>query len=53
MDESRNTCKILIGTPLGKRPLGGLGADGCNRIHFAEAGIVRMNWIQLVENGDQ
>jgi hypothetical protein len=52
MGEGRGVCRVLIGRPESKRPL---GRPGCSwqdniKLDLREIGIDGPNWIQLVEN---
>jgi hypothetical protein len=51
----RNACRILVGQPEGKRPL---GRPRCRwvdniKIYFREIGLGGMDWIDLAQDGDQ
>jgi hypothetical protein len=51
--EKRKLCRLLVGKPEGKRPLGRPGQWLDNiEMDFVELGCVCMNWIGLVQNRD-
>jgi hypothetical protein len=54
MGEDRKLCKVLVGKPEGKRPLGRPRRrwDGI-RMDSREIGLVGVEWIQLTEDKDQ
>jgi hypothetical protein len=53
--EKRNACRILVGMPGGKGPLGRPRRRWANNIKmdFSEMGWGGMDWIDLVEGRDQ
>jgi hypothetical protein len=55
MGEKRNACRILVGNPEGKRPLGIPRHRWVDNIkmNFREVGWDCMNWIDLAEDMDQ
>jgi hypothetical protein len=55
MGEKRNACRILVGKPEGKRPL---GRPRCRwedniRMDLREIGCGGMDWIDLAQSRDQ
>jgi hypothetical protein len=55
MGEKRNTCKVLVGKPEGKRPLGRPRRkwEDNTRMDHREIGWGGMDWIDLAQNRDQ
>ena len=55
MQNSRNAYKILIGKPMGERPLGRSRSKwkGNIKMDFVKVGIERLYWTQLAEVRDQ
>jgi hypothetical protein len=55
MWERRNACRILIGKPEGKRPLGRLRRRWVDNIKMdlGEIGWDGVDWIKLVQDMDQ
>jgi hypothetical protein len=53
--EKRNACRILVGKPEGKRPLGRPKRRWENNIekNLREIGWGGMNWINLAQDRDQ
>jgi hypothetical protein len=53
--ENRNACRILVGKPEGKRPLGRLRCSwvGNIKIDLREIKLDGMNWIDLAQGRDQ
>jgi hypothetical protein len=53
--ERRNACRILVGKPEGKRPLGRLRRKWVDNIkmYLREIGWGGMDWIDLAQNRDQ
>jgi hypothetical protein len=55
MREKRNACRLLVGKPEGKRPLGRprrVCADSI-KMNLIEVGWYEMDWIDLPQDGDQ
>jgi hypothetical protein len=55
MGEKKNACKILVGKPVGKRPL---GRPIRRRVDNVKMGLreiewVRMDWIDVAQDRDQ
>jgi hypothetical protein len=52
---TRNACRILVGKPEGKRPLGRLGRryDNNIKMYLREIGWGGMDWVDLAEDRDQ
>jgi hypothetical protein len=53
--QKRNTCRLSVGKPEGKRPLGRprcLWADNIE-VNLREVGWGGMNWIDLAQDRDQ
>jgi hypothetical protein len=48
--EKRNTCRVMMREPEGKRPL---GKPTCERVLLGEIGWSCMYWIRLAQDGDQ
>jgi hypothetical protein len=55
MGEKRNACKILVGKPEGKRPLGRRRRSWVDNIttDLREIGWGCMDWIDLAQDRDQ
>jgi hypothetical protein len=55
MGEERNLCKVLMGKPEGKRPLGRRRRRRGNRIRMdlREIGLGYVDWIQLAQDRDR
>jgi hypothetical protein len=55
MGEKRNACRIFVGKPEGKRPLGRPRRRlECNvKMDLRETGWVNMDWIDLAHSRDQ
>jgi hypothetical protein len=55
IDEKRNACRILVGMPKGKRPLGRPRRRWVDnvRIDLRETGWDGMDWIDLAQDRDQ
>jgi hypothetical protein len=55
MGEKRNTCRILVGNPQGKRPLGIPRRKWLENIEIdlREIGWDDMDWIDLAQDRDQ
>jgi hypothetical protein len=55
MGETRNTCRILVGKPEGKRPLGRPRCRWVDNIKmdFGEIGRDGRDWIELAQDRDQ
>jgi hypothetical protein len=55
MGEKRNACRILVGKPEGKRPLGRPRRKWVDnlKIHLRERGWDGMDWIDLAQDRDQ
>jgi hypothetical protein len=55
MGEERNTCRILVGKPKGKRPLLRLSLRWVDNINMGlrEMGWGGMDWISLAQDGNQ
>jgi hypothetical protein len=55
MGEKRNACRILVGIPEGKRPLGRPRRRRVDNIKLdlTEIGWDGMDWIDLAQNRDQ
>ena len=55
MDQSRNTCTVLVGKPEGKRPLGRPRRrwEDNIKMDLREVGCDPGEWINLAEDGDQ
>jgi hypothetical protein len=55
MGAKRNACKILVGKPEGKRPLGRPRRRWVNNIKMdlREIRCGGLDWIDLVQDGDQ
>jgi hypothetical protein len=55
MKEKRNACRILVGKPEGKRPLGRRRDRWVDNIKMdhREIGWGGMNWIDLAQDGNQ
>jgi hypothetical protein len=53
--EKRNTYRVLVGKPEGKRPLGRRGCRWVDNIKMdlGEMGRDRMDWIDLAQDNDQ
>jgi hypothetical protein len=53
--EKRNACRILVGKPEGKRPLGRPRRRWVDniKIHIREIGWDGMDWIDLAQDRDQ
>jgi hypothetical protein len=53
--EKRNTCRILVGKPEGKRPLGRPKSKSVDniKIDLRETGWGGMGWIDLAQDRDQ
>ena len=47
MEDSKNSFKVLIGKPFGKKPLGKPRWEDNTRKDVAEVGIKCMNWLRL------
>jgi hypothetical protein len=55
MRETRNACRILVGKPEGKRPLGRPRRRSVDNVEIdlREIGWDGMNWIDLSQDSDQ
>jgi hypothetical protein len=55
VDLGRNTCKILVGKPEGKRPLGRPRCkwEGNIKMDLREIGSRSMDWIHLAQDREQ
>jgi hypothetical protein len=55
MEENRNLCRILVGKPEGKRPLGRYRRRWEDNIKFylREIGWDDIDWIDLAQDNDQ
>jgi hypothetical protein len=55
MEEKRNACRILVGTPEGKRPLGSPRRGWVDNIKtdLREIGWDDSDWIDLAQDRDQ
>jgi hypothetical protein len=55
MEEGRGVCRVLVGRPEGKRPLGRPRRNWEDnvKVDFREIGIEGANWIRLAQNGVQ
>jgi hypothetical protein len=55
MGEKRNACRIFVGKPEGKRPLGRARRRWVNNIKMdlRDIGWDGMDWIYLAQDGDQ
>jgi hypothetical protein len=55
MGEKRNTCRLLVGKPEGKRPLGRPRRCWVNtiRMDLVEVGWRDVDWVGLAENRDR
>jgi hypothetical protein len=55
MEEKRKACRILVGKPEGKRPLGEIRRTWENNIYIdlREIEWSRMNWVYLAQDRDQ
>jgi hypothetical protein len=55
MEAKRNACRILVGKPEGKRPLGRPRCRWVDNIKMdlREIGWVDMDWIDLAQDRDQ
>jgi hypothetical protein len=55
MDETRNACRILVGKPEGKGPLGKLRSRWVDtiKIDLRELGWGGMDWINLALDSDE
>jgi hypothetical protein len=52
MEAKRNACRILVGKPEGKRPLGRRWVNNI-KMDLREIGWDGMDWIDLAQNRDQ
>jgi len=52
MWEVRGVCRVLVGRPVGKRPLGRLRRrwEDNVKLHLRKIGIDRANWIRLAQD---
>jgi hypothetical protein len=55
MEEGRDVCRVLVGKPKGKRPLGrpGLGCENNIKMDLQEMGCGGLDWIDLVQDWDR
>jgi len=55
MRKRRGVCKVLVGKPEGKRPLGGPRRrwEDNNKMYIQELGCVGMGWIELAQDRDR
>jgi hypothetical protein len=55
MEEKRNTCRLLVGTPEGRRPLGRLRHRWLDniRMDLTEVGWGDVDWIGLAQDRDR
>ena len=55
MEQSRNACRVLVGKPEGKKPLGRLRRRWKDniKIDLREVGCDSGEWISLAEDRDQ
>jgi hypothetical protein len=53
MEETRNTYRVLVGKPEGKRPLGRPRRRGVDNIKLKGRGWNGMDWIELAQDRDQ
>ena len=55
MGEKRGVCRVLVGKPEGKRPLGRpkRGWEDNIKMDFQEVGCGRVDWIELAQDRDR
>jgi hypothetical protein len=53
MGEERKVCKVLVGKPEGKRPLGRPRWEDGVRMDLREIGLEGVDWIRLAQDRDR
>jgi hypothetical protein len=53
MGEERKACKVLVGKPEGKRPLGRPRWENGIRMDLREFGLGDVDWIRLAQDRDR